>query len=170
MTNYIFGLLLLTSSCGQLNNSHETDNWYEDTKQLIVENAESKPDSSMIFFGNQKFSVISYKNGLHIKQNNYCKNTTLCGETLFGKDTTLELRREIYPNGQYAFEGIYYNGYFFGLSTWWYDNGQIRKQGFRFKNSKIGTWREFDKDGKVIAESDYNNLDKLDSLPNFHRK
>ena len=171
-TPYIFGLLLLTTSCGQNKNSPttQTDKWYEETKQIIIANADSHPDSLVkAIWGKQSYQIISYKGGQQTKQKYYGgEDSVLCGETLFGKDTAFQLMREIYANGQYAYEGISYNGHFFGLSTWWNDNGQIRKQGIRFNDKKIGTWKEWGEDGKLVEEIDYKNLDKLDSLPTIH--
>ena len=89
---------------------------------------------------------------------------TYVGETRYSADKKFELRREIYPSGQLAFEGVYYNGNFYGLSTWWFENGQTREQGIRFNDQKISIWKTWDEQGNLLRKKDYNNTTLIDSL------
>ena len=142
------------------------DKWYEDAKAEILKQSELKPDSTIITFDEDSTfkKVHLFSSGHEFLLKGYNKGF-LRLETRYSKDGNFELRREICNNGNYAFEGIVYKSNFYGLSTWFYCDGKIDHQGVRYNNQKIGIWKKFNETGKQIEETDYKNLEKIDSLP-----
>ncbi|OYU96568.1 MAG: hypothetical protein CFE21_09295 [Bacteroidetes bacterium B1(2017)] len=63
---------------------------------------------------------------------------------------------EYHKNGKLAFEGYCYpDSSFCGLSTWYYDNGQIKKTGNRNRDIGIGIWYEYYRNGKKRSILDF---------------
>lgn len=177
---------LLFISC---NNSPAPDpaiTWYEETKAEILKQADLEPDS-VVTFKNTIAKRETLMNGKII-----VPETTLVvekayldgrifhvrilseekprAETFYSINGAFELRRELYPNGNYLFEGIIYNDHFYGLSTWSHANGKTEKQGVRFNDQRIGVWKKWDEAGILTEETDYQNLAKLDSLPQLMKQ
>ena len=61
----------------------------------------------------------------------------------------------------------FYRGSSYGLSVWSNCEGQLIEKGIRYKDQKIGIWKRWDEKGKLIEEKDYENIEKLDSMPSI---
>jgi antitoxin component YwqK of YwqJK toxin-antitoxin module len=157
---------ILLSHCACNNLKTSPNKWYEETKAEILKQSEYKPDSTTFtfnhdssyrrahfFFHGQEFLMKGYNKG-HLRL-----------EIHYSKDRNFELRREWHDNGIWGFEGIVYKKDFYGLSTWRHSNGQIEEQGIRCRNEKIGIWKTWSKEGKIIEQTDYKNIGKVDSMP-----
>ena len=94
----------------------------------------------------------------------YGKAGDLQGVSLFTPDGKFELRREICPDSSTGFEGILVKNKFYGPCTWWYCNGQMRQQGYRYANREIGAWRRWDENGVLVDSIERGNRHLLDSL------
>lgn len=150
--------------CADNANDNPGDKWYDETKAEILKQAEVKPDSITRAEDSITVKEYSYSNG-NVFHERWLKGGKLRAETFYSKDGNFELRREIFENGVFLFEGIVYNDHFYGLSTWNHQNGKPEQQGIRFNDQKIGVWKKWDEAGKLTEETDYKNLQKLDSLP-----
>ncbi len=84
-------------------------------------------------------------------------------EYYFGPDGW-EVRYIYCGNGQTNFVGLAKDGEFYGLSQWWYCNGQPEHAGFRYKGKKFGTWNYYKEDGSLDYTEDFGMLEYLDSL------
>lgn len=157
---------LFLTRCATNDGKTSSDKWYEDTKAEILRQADLNPDSTSLTYNEDStFKKEHYFSGGHEYLLKGYDKEILRLETHYSKDGNFELRREICDNGNFGFEGIVYKGHFYGLSTWRYCNGQIEHQGVRHNDKKIGIWKKFDETGKQIEETDYKNLEQLDSLP-----
>ena len=57
----------------------------------------------------------------------------------------------------------YQNGIVHGKIIYYWDNGQIHLIGQYDKMQRVGTWKTYDSDGKLIIEENYNNPEKNDT-------
>jgi antitoxin component YwqK of YwqJK toxin-antitoxin module len=164
LTLLTIGLFL--TRCASNDGKTSSDKWYEDTKAEILKQADLKPDSTTLtFYDDSTFKKEHYFSGGHeYLLKGYYKGI-LSLETYYSNDGNFELRREVCDNGNLGFEGIVYKDHFYGLSTWRYCDGQIDHQGVRHNDKKIGVWKKFDEAGKQIEETDYKNIEQLDSMP-----
>ena len=100
----------------------------------------------------------------------YCKNGTLI-TTRFSTNEPYNFVN-YYCNGNKYFKGrIYENGYYIGLFEKWYKNGNLQEKGEyldwskiedkKYKSIKIGTWKYYNKKGRLEKEEIYNNDGKL---------
>jgi len=142
------------------------DSWYKALRQKIITES-LKFDSTSIepFEPDPSRQVTNYFLGDR-KQKMEMPSTDSTGGLviLYSKDGKLELRKEICANGQVAFEGITYEDHFYGLSTWWHCNGQIREQGLRYRNKQIGSWKQWNEKGVLIKTTEHPDQHLLDSL------
>ena len=61
-----------------------------------------------------------------------------------------------HPNGKKLAElTANKNGRWNGKITWWYENGQIERQGKVKDSTPVGEWKEWDEDGKLIDKTNY---------------
>lgn len=67
-----------------------------------------------------------------------------------------------YANGQKSAELNYVNGYLDGPVIYYYTNGQVRKKRFYEKQMKVGKSEEFNQDGKLLYQANYNKKGNLD--------
>jgi len=54
-----------------------------------------------------------------------------------------------YPNGQKRQEGVYHNGFRYGVWKEWYENGQLKSRSYYEKNHHLVEFQEWDIDGKI---------------------
>lgn len=177
----LLGAALLFINCTNDPAPDPANKWYEETKAEILKQADHKPDSVVTVKNNAAKretltdgsiivpeTTLVFENaysGGRLFHRRTIKHGKLRGETHFSADGSFELSKEIFENGNLLFEGIAYNGHSYGLSTWNHPNGKLAKQGLRFNDQRIGTWKKWDVTGKLLEETDYKNLDKLDALP-----
>lgn len=162
----MLSIVLLLACCASHDGRTSTNKWYEETKAEILKQADLIPDSINLTYNEDRtFKEEHYFSGGHEYLFKGYNNEILRIEAHYSIDGNFELRREICENGNWGFEGIVYKGNFYGLSTWRYCNGQIDHQGVRHNDLKIGIWKKFDETGKQIEESDYKNIEQLDSMP-----
>ncbi len=126
-------------SCDNVNKS---DSNADSTLTIVIADDSLKKGKNYFLKGHKFLTRWYYKN-------------SLCGETHYSDKDSFELRREIYDNNIYAYEGIHFRNYPYGLATWYYKNGQMREQGYRFKDKKLGVWNEWDENGKVASTTDF---------------
>ncbi len=168
-------LITLFFSCD--NNDIKTDSkaktreekWYDDTKATILEQSDIKPDSVIYIVNNQETNYkrqYTYSKGCNFIERAFRKDKIVF-EKYYNTVGDFELRREICDNGTYGFEGIFYKGYPYGISTWRNCDGKIDHQGVRFKDKRIGEWREWK--GEVIIGTYYGNKEMLDSMPQINK-
>lgn len=163
MRLYFFLLaLIFIYSCNSKSPNAITDKWFEKTKQSILNYSLQDPDT-VIKESGRSILLKSIKNGKLLIQKTFRSNRTLESETNFSDDGLFELRKEICPNERVSFEGIFYKGEAYGLSTWWNCNGSIIEQGIRYKSEKIGWWKEKNSKGEII-EINYGNTNYIDSI------
>lgn len=157
---------LFLTRCASNDSMSSTEKWYENTKATILKQSDLKPDSTTLTFNEDSTfkKEHSFSGGHEFLLKGYNKGI-LRLETHYSKDGNFELRREVCDNGNFGFEGIVYKSNFYGLSTWRYCEGQLENQGVRYNDQKIGIWKNFDKTGKQTDETDYKNIEKLDSMP-----
>ena len=144
--NIFLSFLLLSMIIGCNKKHIDSQKWYDDTKAEILKQANLKADSISDFYDkdSSRKCQYSYLKGHLFRECTIKKEGTHGGiDFYFSKDGKFVLRREICNNDTILFEGIYYQGGFYGLSTWWKncDKRQIRSQGLRYKSSEIGIWQ-----------------------------
>ena len=54
-------------------------------------------------------------------------------------------------------EENYKNGLKHGKLTWYYENGQIEREGFYIKGKRVGVFFEYNEDGTVKRARTYND-------------
>lgn len=177
----LLAVALLFINCADSPAPDPANKWYEETKAEILKQADLEPDS-VVTFKNTIAKRETLMNGRiivpettlvvekayidgRVFHKRVLKEEKLRAEVFYSTNGAFELRSEFYENGNYLFEGIACNGHFYGPSTWKYANGKIKKQGVRFNDQQIGMWKNLDETGELQENTDYKNLDKLDSLP-----
>jgi hypothetical protein len=163
--------VLLVTVTGCKRKVLQPQDWYDKTKLEILKQSELKPDSvsneferdstlrnEHSFFGGREFQLKAYLNG------------TLALEKRYSKDGTFGLVREICSDGTNSFEGISFKGRFYGISRWRFCDKAVgyRTEGIRFKDEKIGVWRETDNRTNIVTVTDYKRLSLLDSMPEIN--
>jgi antitoxin component YwqK of YwqJK toxin-antitoxin module len=161
----LFIFFLTSFSCTTKQNHFDTDKWYEQTKNKILEMCNITPDSTFKeYYDDGKVHVIkSFKNGHLISEKLFRGTGEQVTETNYSSDEAFQLRKEICEDGQISFEGIFYKGEAYGLSRWWRCDQSKIEEGVRFRSDKIGIWKKWNKDGQV-TESNYRHENFLDSL------
>jgi len=163
-TYILVALLVLLTSC---QDGKVKDEWYVVTKHRIIDDSNRPVDSTAIVpnLDNGWTETVYFHEGQKVRTIVDTAGTGGIGvEYLFGSNEKFEIIREIWPNGQFSFECIVYDGHPYGLSTWWHSNGQKRSQGIRFKGVRIGVWNEWDKDGTLKEMKDHKKEELIDSL------
>ncbi|MEY4876413.1 MAG: hypothetical protein RL708_1562 [Bacteroidota bacterium] len=169
--NFIFFLLFIfciqSFGCKEkISADEKARKWFEETKKEIELESDIKKCDSVTVRLNADSSIRRdyYKNGNVFFW--YNKSIFGRGVKKYSLDTKFSLNREFDRNDSMRFEGIAYNGRFYGLSTWYHPNGKVAEQGVRFTiDTYVGIWNYYDSTGKLIKSIDYKNLDKLDSMP-----
>jgi hypothetical protein len=170
----IFGLpivLLLLHQC-RPETPPDVATWYENLRADIQKKADLQADTTHFeYLADSTFSHRVFIRGKRVfREEWYGKAGDLQGVSLYMPDGRFELRSEICPDGSRGFEGILFKNKFYGPCTWWYCNGQMRQQGYRFANREIGLWRRWDENGVLVDSVDRGNgalLDSLVLMPDF---
>jgi len=159
MRTAIFAILLVAHFLTGCNNrskdkrwniDEKDQKWYDNTKAAILRQSDVKTDSVIsIFKGDSSHKYCYYYSQGHISLKKGYNKNKLRLEVHYSTDGLFELRREICDTGNYVFEGITYMADFYGLSTWWYCDGRIQRQGVRFKNDDVGNWKVWDEEHKL---------------------
>lgn len=63
---------------------------------------------------------------------------------------------EKFANGKLKYKGMLHNGYDHGKHTEWYENGQKKSERYFIDGIPTGTWKEWDKEGKLLKEKKWN--------------
>jgi hypothetical protein len=171
--NLIIGVIIIfLVSCQANQDKIIAENWYEEIKAEILKQSKLIADS-VITMNDKRDSLRrerkSFYHGAVFFSELFYKGIKR-GETYFSIERVFELRREICENNLISFEGIFINGEAYGPSTWKYCNGNLEKEGIRFKNKHIGIWYEWAEIGKRISQTDYKQMELLKSLPPIAKK
>ncbi|GBL35525.1 hypothetical protein EMGBS15_11200 [Filimonas sp.] len=160
------GMFLFCTGCDSGEQKAKAEIWYNETKATIFKQSDAPLDSTNTVFtkDNTCKSVIPYSKGHKLLKREFV-NDRLRNEVYFSKDDQFEFRREVCENGQASFDGIFYEGKPYGMSTWYYCNGKTKEQGIMLGEERIGTWIKWDEQGKVLEEKNHGSLDKIDQLP-----
>ncbi len=142
------------------------ETWYQTLRTTIQSQADLQADTTHFeYLADSTFSHRAFIHGGRVfREEWYGKAGDLQGKSLFTPDGKFEWRCEICPDRSVGFEGILFKNKFYGPSTWWYCNGQMRQQGYRYANREIGIWRRWDENGVLVDSIDRGNHDLLDSL------
>ncbi|MGB4850669.1 MAG: hypothetical protein WBP41_22265 [Saprospiraceae bacterium] len=164
----LFLLMLLKINCNR-SSIDFANQWSTTIKQNIIEDVNVQNDNTSIDSTNNMFwNFTLYHNGIRTKlfRINPTTNDTLLS-IFYSPDQKFELVRELCPGQESSFEGIRYKNKQVGLAEFRYCNGKLKEQGYRF-GEDVGIWREWDKNGKQIKETDYGNSASLKQLKNIN--
>jgi hypothetical protein len=162
-------LFLVLQACKTSLTDYAND-WSNRIKTKITEDASQQPDKTV--FDSSSYNVTLYKGGnklkfFHLNPKFSDKGQLLSLDTavsiFYSTDQNFELVRELCPVVDRSFEGIRYKGEHLGLAEFRYCDGKIKESGFRLKGD-VGVWKEYDRNGKVINETDHGDVDRLEKL------
>ena len=77
------------------------------------------------------------------------------GEGVYPPDDFTGLWEVCWPNENPKFRGVFRNGEPDGISTCWWENGQISQTGRSEAGECKGVWSDFDEDGEKFKETEY---------------
>lgn len=139
--------------------------WSDDIKIKIIEDVNIPVDSITIDSGKANIKYLTlFSNGIKTKNFGIRKSDLDTIVSIFySKDQKFELVRELCSGISRSFEGIKYEGRYLGVTELKFCDGKLKERGYNF-NGKIGVWTEWDEDGKVIKETDYGLLSRLNDL------
>jgi antitoxin component YwqK of YwqJK toxin-antitoxin module len=60
-----------------------------------------------------------------------------------------------FPNGRVKFEGANLDGEMHGPWAWYRTDGSLMRTGAFDRGRRTGTWRTFDRTGRVVKETDF---------------
>jgi hypothetical protein len=165
MPRYLFALLLL-SSCTLHPKPSDPEKWYRETKEIILSESSLPTDSTATekYADGTIHKAKSYNHAHPTVEKWYRETGEQVVQTNFSRNGLFELRREICKDGKPGFEGIFFQGNAYGLSTWWRCGKSKEEEGIRYKDQKIGVWKTWDVGGKLSA-TDYGHVNLMDSLP-----
>jgi antitoxin component YwqK of YwqJK toxin-antitoxin module len=149
--------------------------WAQNTKETILKQSDFKPDSTSqetkVYYNIDSTRVIQRDVYTHY----YLKGHELYykvdadngwrAEVFFSIDGKFSFGREICENGQPATEDFTYLDNPVGPSTEYHCNGKMKAQYIYYNGEWIGISRQWNEDGKLLKEQDYENLHLIDSLP-----
>lgn len=164
-----FLLLLITItiffSCGTQPKTFDPDKWYKKTKELILKESNVSIDSIKTenYETGQRHKVKSFSGGRIAFERWYRESGEQVAQINYATNRDLEIRQEICQSGKIAFEGIFYKGNSYGLSTWWGCGKYKQDEGIRFNDKKIGIWKKYSENGDSTL-TDYGNSNYVDSL------
>jgi hypothetical protein len=159
-----FAASTLLFSCQTKPEKFDADNWYSQTKDFIIKDSNLPADSTSTEDEIGWRKEIAYKGGRPIRIKWFHPSGEPGDETYFSRDGQFELRSKICKNGQLEFEGIFYRGDPYGLSTWWLcDTKTKQEEGVRFRNKRVGIWKTWIDEGEPLI-TDYKNAELIDSL------
>jgi antitoxin component YwqK of YwqJK toxin-antitoxin module len=59
-----------------------------------------------------------------------------------------------YPNGRTKFSGLRLDGEMHGAWAWYRTDGSLMRTGQFDRGQQVGTWRTYDRAGKVVKETE----------------
>jgi hypothetical protein len=145
-------------SCGSFNG--KAKRWFDNTKSEILRQSDLSPDS----LGGDSVYVVFYYKGRKFNESRFYGGKKRF-EAFSSRDGDFELRREVCENGTIRFEGILYQGFFYGPSKWFNCDGSLSDEGFRFKGEHIGKWEYWDSKLNSNYIEDHQRYSVVDSLP-----
>jgi hypothetical protein len=163
---YVF-ILIGLMSC--VKSPFSPDEWYLRTKLIILQDASRNFDSTNLninpFSPDMRYYLLKGKAVRSFLKGSKGGFTVV----FYSKDCNFELRREVADNGSVLFEGITYKKHFYGLSTWWYVDGELKRQGVRWNDKKVGLWKTWPLDQKnsivyLFRAGKENMIDSLQRL------
>lgn len=159
-----FSFALMLMSCSE-QKSFDAEAWYNQNKEIILAQAGQPTDSVMRrnWSNDSPEREFFYRKGKIVIEKRYRDTGYPAIEKYFANDGKYEFRREYCTDGTVSFEGIYYNGFGYGLSTWWGCGVPSQERGIRIKDKKVGSWLTIDSKG-VQGQTDHGNLEQLEIL------
>ena len=76
--------------------------------------------------------------------------------------------KTFYDNGQLKTEGVYKNGFPYGLLEEYYENGQLKMTLFYVENGQLEMEQLYDKNGQLEEESLFNKNGQLEVKRIYH--
>ncbi|MGN6645124.1 MAG: toxin-antitoxin system YwqK family antitoxin [Cytophaga sp.] len=165
---FIATISLFISACNP-----KTNVWFNDIKTSIEKRAATKPDSIVVtynedstarfehyFSGGSEYKVNTFSQDLFIESDTFY----LVMESLYNSDKTFELRKGWFSDHTLQFEGVLYQGLYYGPFTLYYPNGKVNSRGTRYKDEDIGIWEKWNDDGTFVGNTDYKNANKEDAI------
>lgn len=167
---YYLLLLLVTgmASCTVKSNDEKINEWFTDTKEEILDQADVEPDSMFenINLNTGQYERWHYYENRKVKYEVTNEQKTPSYTVLYAEDTNFALVREYCMHGNLSYEGISYKNKPYGTATWYdCETGNVMEQGNRFKFKKSGSWKKFHQNGELKSEHIYKGKIKLKSLP-----
>ncbi len=156
---------ILFHACKTRTTPEDPQQWLDDMRRIIIEQSSFSIDSSSTEkYPDRKLHITKsfHQNRLMIEKW-YREDGSPAVEKYYAENNLFEYRRELCLDGEIAFEGIFYNGKAYGLSTWWDCRKNKQEQGVRYADQKIGIWKEWKADGTEIT-TDYRHPELTDSL------
>ncbi|MBV7530456.1 hypothetical protein [Chitinophaga sp. sic0106] len=165
ITLYAFSVAVMMG-CNQPQTKAAHELWFRQTKERIISQASAEPDSVHFSYNRDSSTKIqqSFANHQLLITRAY-DNNVLHYEFYHSKDGAFELRREFTFKGPASFEGIYYRGEGYGLSTWLRTENQVEAQGVRVNGKKVGKWKEWNAATGKLTEADYGGEATIESFP-----
>jgi len=157
---------ILISSCGQPQTRVAHELWYKQTKEAILQQAAQEPDSVWYSFNqDSSYKTIWQYHDKHLISKKGFQKAIFRSEAYYSQDGFFELRRELCDNGKIGFEGIFYKGKGYGISTWYDCQDHPVRQGLRFNDEKIGTWKNWKSPNEAPTEVEQGRQMPMDSFP-----
>ncbi|MFB6456870.1 hypothetical protein ACE38W_16480 [Chitinophaga sp. Hz27] len=157
--------LPIFAACQRQQTTVAHQQWYEHTKNTILEQAATPPDSITYSFNEDStHKVVMLYHDKHLLATRGFDHDILRYEIFFSKDGNFEFRRERCENGNPAFEGLFYKNEGYGLTTWFAEK-RLKEQGVRFKSQRVGIWKLWTKENKEAEEKDYGGDAAIESFP-----
>ena len=151
--------------CQSDSNYGELHNWYDNEKTNIIENVSQEPDSIQFSSTKKYLKVTYYKEGKKLIHEIRSQDTSLVFvRTRYSSDENIELRNELYENGQLRMEGLVYKEKYYGPWTVWQKDGKLNYTGYRFKDTDFGKWTFYNQYGQVEEIIDKGNSNLIGSI------
>ncbi len=169
LTFFVFTILNFTSCNSAESEEEKYENigikWTKDIKAKITEDASLQADSIYIDTVEIEIKTVTlFHQGVRTKSFRIEKSTGDTGLSIYySKDQNFEIVRELCPTVVRSFEGIRYKGNHLGMAEFRFCNGKLSTNGLRF-DGDIGTWKEWDEQGKIIEASEYGNIERVVEL------
>jgi hypothetical protein len=143
----------------------DAETWYNQNKETILAQAGAPTDSVMRrnWSNDMPEREFFYRQGKIVIEKRYRDTGYPAIEKYYANDGKYEFRREYCMDGTVSFEGIFYNGFAYGLSTWWGCGVPTQERGIRIKDKKIGNWLTIDAKG-IQGQTDFGNAEQIEIL------
>jgi hypothetical protein len=163
VTTLAFAVMLIASCSEQ--KPFNAEQWFQENKEIILAQATAPTDSVMRrnWSNDSPEREFFYRQGMLVVEKRYRDTGFPAIEKYYSNDGDYEFRREFCPDGSVSFEGIYYKGFGYGMSTWWGCGVPTQERGVRIKDKKVGNWLTIDSKG-TQGQTDYGNEQLIESL------